>query len=312
MFKINHISNNSIVLPVEIDKSLTPQSPIPIISTDNNEIEEKSLSYFPSILSKEENNHEQKLLDSTNNSEEKENIFLDRKKLVKFITIKEEGKNSDKKGNFCNSKFNEGKWNKNEHLQFLKGISLYENKWKEVQKLVITRSVGQVRSHAQKYFLKYRSLLNFNKNTFKNIKFLLKKIKELDKRFNLEEKPEKNIFFSLEQNILGKNIKLKRRHIFKRIQRKIVFKNININGKRIKENNEDIIEDNNETNTNLENTGNFPLFEQKNLDDDISLDDISINQNNELNKSSHNNIFVGINNCKEYNTISRINKKFFC
>ena len=312
MFKINHISNNSIVLPVEIEKSLTPQSPIPIISTDNNEIEEKSLSYFPSILSKEENNHEQKLLDSTNNSEEKENIFLDRKKLVKFITIKEEGKNSDKKSNFCNSKFNEGKWNKNEHLQFLKGISLYENKWKEVQKLVITRSVGQVRSHAQKYFLKYRSLLNFNKNTFKNIKFLLKKIKELDKRLNLEEKPEKNIFFSLEQNILGKNIKLKRRHIFKRIQRKIVFKNININGKRIKENNEDIIEDNNETNTNLENTGNFPLFEQKNLDDDISLDDISINQNNELNKSSHNNIFVGINNCKEYNTISRINKKFFC
>lgn len=51
-------------------------------------------------------------------------------------------------------KFLNGKWSKSEHERFLKGFSAFGRNWSEVQKLVKTRSLAQVRSHAQKHFLK--------------------------------------------------------------------------------------------------------------------------------------------------------------
>ena len=52
------------------------------------------------------------------------------------------------------AKFNSGRWNKDEHNKFLKGLIQYGNDWKMVQKIIKTRSSSQSRSHAQKFFLK--------------------------------------------------------------------------------------------------------------------------------------------------------------
>lgn len=46
-----------------------------------------------------------------------------------------------------------GRWTKSEHDRFIKGFEKYGKKWTEVQKVVKTRSLTQVRSHAQKVFL---------------------------------------------------------------------------------------------------------------------------------------------------------------
>lgn len=47
-----------------------------------------------------------------------------------------------------------GRWTPEEHARFLKAIRLYRKDWKKIEKFVGTRSGSQIRSHAQKYFLK--------------------------------------------------------------------------------------------------------------------------------------------------------------
>lgn len=45
-----------------------------------------------------------------------------------------------------------GRWTKEEHQRFLSGLEIYGRNWRKVQSYVSTRSITQVRSHAQKYF----------------------------------------------------------------------------------------------------------------------------------------------------------------
>ena len=66
-------------------------------------------------------------------------------------------------------KFNEGRWTKEEHKKFLKGMMIYGNNWKMVHTIIKTRSSSQARSHAQKYFMRMK-----------------KKIKSKYKKFNAE------------------------------------------------------------------------------------------------------------------------------
>ena len=56
-----------------------------------------------------------------------------------------------------NIKFNSGRWSKEEHNKFIKGLIEFGNDWKMVQKIIRTRSSSQSRSHAQKFFLKLKN-----------------------------------------------------------------------------------------------------------------------------------------------------------
>lgn len=47
-----------------------------------------------------------------------------------------------------------GRWSKKEHEQFIKGLSEYGKEWKKVATLITTRTIVQIRTHAQKYFQK--------------------------------------------------------------------------------------------------------------------------------------------------------------
>lgn len=51
-----------------------------------------------------------------------------------------------------------GRWSSDEHERFLAGFRIHGHKWKRVQQVVRTRSVTQVRTHAQKYLLKLAKL----------------------------------------------------------------------------------------------------------------------------------------------------------
>lgn len=46
-----------------------------------------------------------------------------------------------------------GRWSKSEHERFVKGLDKFGRNWVEIQKAVKTRTLTQVRSHAQKVFL---------------------------------------------------------------------------------------------------------------------------------------------------------------
>ena len=47
-----------------------------------------------------------------------------------------------------------GRWTSEEHNLFLQGLHLYSKQWKLIADLVKTRTVVQIRTHAQKYFQK--------------------------------------------------------------------------------------------------------------------------------------------------------------
>lgn len=47
-----------------------------------------------------------------------------------------------------------GRWSKAEQNRFMQGLAKFGRNWVEVQKVVKTRTLTQVRSHAQKVFLK--------------------------------------------------------------------------------------------------------------------------------------------------------------
>mmetsp|Transcript_18570 Transcript_18570/g.37942 ORF Transcript_18570/g.37942 Transcript_18570/m.37942 type:complete len:221 (+) Transcript_18570:685-1347(+) len=47
---------------------------------------------------------------------------------------------------------NVGRWSDLEHAQFLEGLKRYGKRWKQISDHIKTRSVVQIRSHAQKFF----------------------------------------------------------------------------------------------------------------------------------------------------------------
>lgn len=49
---------------------------------------------------------------------------------------------------------NTGRWTKEEHEMFLLGLEQFGKEWKDISQLIPTRSVVQIRTHAQKYFQK--------------------------------------------------------------------------------------------------------------------------------------------------------------
>lgn len=53
-----------------------------------------------------------------------------------------------------NAKECTGRWTREEHQLFIKGLEMYGKGWKKIASLIKTRTVVQIRTHAQKYFLK--------------------------------------------------------------------------------------------------------------------------------------------------------------
>jgi SHAQKYF class myb-like DNA-binding protein len=51
-----------------------------------------------------------------------------------------------------------GRWTNEEHRLFLHGLQLHNKQWKLIADLVKTRTVVQIRTHAQKYFQKLEKM----------------------------------------------------------------------------------------------------------------------------------------------------------
>lgn len=61
-----------------------------------------------------------------------------------------------------------GRWTKEEHQRFIEGLTKYGKNWKKVEEHIGTRSGAQIRSHAQKFFI--RLTKEYKKRVDKNNK----------------------------------------------------------------------------------------------------------------------------------------------
>ena len=84
-----------------------------------------------------------------------------------------------------------GRWTLKEHLQFLEGLDKYGIKWKKINPLIKTRTAAQIRSHAQKFFLKLKRVkdeqlgIDFTSNNIDNLKEMINHIKSVNSDYDI-------------------------------------------------------------------------------------------------------------------------------
>ena len=267
---------------------------------------------------------------------------------------------------------NEGRWDTNEHMRFLEAINIFGNEWKEVKKYIGTRSSNQVRSHAQKFFLKLKTFkdpslgVDFTGDSIKNFSTVINIIKEAKKEINCP-----NILSVLNQKLSERNIKINNDSInnnksedvivndnkiiinnesinkndynrtfkefivknpskkifksksFNKKEKKIVkFCKIKSNknnklkekiGANINKNNK-IIEENNKTKEISINkkSNEERYFDYENYYNNI-LDEYIYDNSNKFDYEANDNYLFSVSNCmKEINTISLINRDYYC
>ena len=180
IFKIFSSTNK-----VESYKKDIPQSPLfSIIKSEKNKFERtKKKIFFKS----------EKINTIIKNGKESPNA---NKKIIKFNVTN----NID--GNNLISYYGKnliGKWKNDEHQRFIEGVKKYGNDWSLVQKYVRTRTIIQIRSHAQKFMKKLKKLKIFETNNYdfskSSLKIVHKIIKNLsNKKYNQILKLSKPLF----------------------------------------------------------------------------------------------------------------------
>jgi len=206
----------------------------------------------------------------------KKNLFITKKNKTSFITFKRKESNPVKKSKPNLSSLSKGRWTRKERLKFAYALFKFGTDWNKIKNYISTRSMIQLRSHAQKFLEKLKSDrfivqkgLDFNNyNWRQSIEYL---------KENLSEDELLSVLYSIESE-LGDNNRMTEKYLErKRLKTKNTFEeslntalssfdeshNINFSGNKL---NEDKTE-----NSNL--SYNFP--------DIINLDEEN-NQKNDL------------------------------
>ena len=93
--------------------------------------------------------------------------------------------------NTIKKNMNEGRWSQNEHIKFLRAYVNFGKKYKLSQKYIGSRNSTQIRSHAQKFFRKLKTLKNdqfdFTVDSIKSLSDIFELIKASNKT-NLDNK----------------------------------------------------------------------------------------------------------------------------
>ena len=84
-----------------------------------------------------------------------------------------------------------GRWKFKEHIQFLEGLDKYGVNWKKICPLIKTRTANQVRSHAQKFFLKLKQVkdeqlgIDFTSDNINSIRDMINNIRSINSDYDL-------------------------------------------------------------------------------------------------------------------------------
>ena len=134
-----------------------------------------------------------------------------------------------------------GRWKFKEHIQFLEGLDKYGVNWKKIRSLIKTRTLGQIRSHAQKFFMKLKKVkdeqlgIDFTSDNINSIVDMINNIKSINSDYDIIK-----VFLYLSEKYFvmkkgKKSVKLKKKPNIE------IDKSSNSVNNKKKENNNDII-----------------------------------------------------------------------
>ena len=197
-------------------------------------------------------------------SKDENSSKLLRKKRIFFYIEKdcENKKLSSEK--YSEDNLSEGRWSYNEQIKFIEGLSKAGTNWKKIKEKINTRTLPQIRSHAQKFFKRLKRCksdklgIDFTSNSIRSIKDMINHIKTVNNNYDIS-----NVFIHLcdyqQKNYDG----LKENNLFKN--------NDNIN-----------ISNVNSQISNKDNNNNNNNFDFNNLNNILLIQSLS-NMNNTLN-----------------------------
>ena len=127
------------------------------------------------------------------------------KKIIRFeIRKKDDYSKIIQPTQIIEKKLNIGRWSYDEQIKFIDALSKYGTNWKQINKVINTRSLPQIRSHAQKFFNRLKLCKNeelgidFTKNEIKNIKDMINQIKLINSNYDVNK-----ILLYLSKNIIN-------------------------------------------------------------------------------------------------------------
>ncbi len=129
-----------------------------------------------------------------------DNSFLKKKKFD--VTHTKDKKNKEKYNIY-------GYWDKSEHKKFIDALYLYNCEWLKIQKYLKNRSYTQIRSHAQKFYLKLKSFkdekleLDFTPSNVNSLNDIIKIVREKER---ISKNSEKLLYIISEKLSFGKSV----------------------------------------------------------------------------------------------------------
>ena len=153
-------------------------------------------------------NPEQKVLE--NQIETPSQLLGNKIKRFKVIKKVENSKVSSSKS-LTEQKVNEGRWSYDEQVKFIIAIGKDGTNWKKIKKSISTRTLPQIRSHAQKFYNRLKLCKNnklgidFTSNEIQGIKDMINHIKSVNSNYDIAKI---FLFFANKLNIDNKDEKI--------------------------------------------------------------------------------------------------------
>ena len=100
-------------------------------------------------------------------------------------------------------------WNKSEHNKFIEALYIYNCEWEKITEYLGNRTLNQIRSHSQKFFLRLKNFkdiqlgLDFTSTYINNLKIIVDMIKQKEKSLNISNQL---LYIISEKISFGKNV----------------------------------------------------------------------------------------------------------
>ena len=184
---------------------------------------------------------------------------------------------------------NEGRWSSEEHIKFIKAFVYFGKKYKLIQKYISSRNCHQIRSHAQKFVLRIKSLKNqdydFSNDNINSLSDIIDIIKANNKTNTNNKEYIINTLIDISEIIKknGENFKVDKFKNYMGIIRKTEEKtaiNFSVSND---DDNEIKIEFNDKNSGKKLNNDEYSIFENEEIYEDIINSDINLMRNENIN-----------------------------